>query len=237
MTKTATIIRFDPDGPNGLEEWEQMDYASLVSGTPVQRGHLYHEIEDQGYMVGVWDCTAFTDQMMPYPVDEYMLFLEGELTMVMPDGTETQIKAGDAFIIPKGLKCQWKQNGFVLKIFMILDGPVPEADNASLRRITVPDLIGPSDPAGMIASRTDFLNAAGTLQVDVEAFGAMSHPSKVCTRNMLITVLDGMLTLSDGQAAHVFGKGGTAYIQQGGTVGWSTTEGTRLIVASYANPE
>ena len=66
MSKTKTVIRFDVNGPNGLEEWEQMNYDSLVSGKPVQRGHLYHEIPEQGYMVGVWDCTAFTDQMMPY---------------------------------------------------------------------------------------------------------------------------------------------------------------------------
>ena len=45
MTKTANILRFDPNGPNGLEEWEQMDYSALVSGEPVQHGHLYHEIE------------------------------------------------------------------------------------------------------------------------------------------------------------------------------------------------
>ena len=95
-------------------------------------------------MVGIWDCTAFTDQMMPYTVDEYMFFLEGELTMLLPNGTEIEIKAGDAFIIPKGFECQWKQTGFVRKIFMILDGEVPNAGNASLKRLrckTFPSLI------------------------------------------------------------------------------------------------
>ena len=104
MTKTANILRCEPKSPGGLEEWEPMDCASLVSGTPVQRGHLYHEIEEQGYMVGTWDCTAFTDQMMPYAVDEFMLFLEGDLTMVLPDGEEIKIRAGDAFVIPKGFE-------------------------------------------------------------------------------------------------------------------------------------
>ena len=40
MTKITNILRFDQNGPNGLEEWEQMDYDSLVSGQPVQHGHL-----------------------------------------------------------------------------------------------------------------------------------------------------------------------------------------------------
>ena len=236
MTKTADIIRFDPNGPNGLEEWEQMDYASLVSGEPVQRGHLYHEIEDQGYMVGVWDCTAFTDQMMPYPVDEYMLFLEGDLTMVMPDGAEVQINSGDAFIIPKGLNCQWRQNGYVHKVFMILDGPVPEAENPSLHRVTVSDLSAGSAGTDLISTRTDFMNAAGTMRVDVESFGAMSQPSTKVEEHLLVSVLSGQLTLNDGETDHAFAKGDTAYIHQGGTVGWTTTDGTRVVVARYAAP-
>jgi uncharacterized cupin superfamily protein len=235
MTKTASILRFDPNGPDGLEVWEQMDYASLVSGEPVQQGHLYHEVEDKGYMVGVWTCTAFTDQMMPYTVDEYMLFLEGNLTMVLPDGREIEIRAGDAFVIPRGFECQWKQTGFVHKIFMILDGPVPKADNASLRRITVPDLTSPTG-AEVSTSRTDFLNAAGTMRVEVQDHGAVAQLSRTFNAHELITVLDGTLHLYDGEAEHAFNKGDTAYIRQGDSAGWKTTQGTRMIVASCAAP-
>ena len=39
MTKTATILRFHPDGPAGLEEWETMNYADLVSGEPSPKFH------------------------------------------------------------------------------------------------------------------------------------------------------------------------------------------------------
>lgn len=236
MTKTATVIRFEHSGPNGLAEWDQMDYASLVSGTPVQRGHLYHEIPAQGFMVGVWDCTAFTEQMVPYPVDEYMLFLEGDLTMVMPDGTEVQINTGDAFIIPKGLTCQWKQTGFVHKVFMILDGPVPAADNPSLHRVTVPDLSAPVRPTDLRVTRTDFMNAAGTMRVDIEYFGAVSQPGTRIDAHLLISVLSGQLMINDGERDQVFETGDTAYVHQGGTVGWATSQDTRVIVARYAAP-
>ena len=232
MPKTATVIRFDPNGPDGLEEWEQMDYSELVAGEPVQNGHIYHEIEDQGYLAGVWDCTAFTEKMQRYSVDEYMYFLKGNLTMVLPSGEEINIKPGDAFIIPKGLKCQWKQTGYVHKIFMILDGAVPEADNLSLRRITLPDLTEPTCN-GVSISRTDFLNAAGNMRVAVKAFGAVSQTQRLCTRHELITVLEGALQLHDGETLHDFGKGDTVYLHQGDLVGWKTIEGTRLIVASY----
>ena len=236
MSKTANILRFEPQGPNGLEEWEQMDYASLVSGEPVQNGHLYHEIADKGYMVGVWDCTAFTDQMMPYTVDEYMLLLEGDLTMVLPDGGEIDINAGDAFIIPKGFECQWKQPSFVNKIFMILDGPVPDADNASLQRITVPDLDTIAS-AYVTLSRSDFINAAGTMRVEVQDHGAVAQMSRTSQANELITVLEGSLQLFDGEKPHVFNKGETVYLHQRDIAGWKTTPGTRLIVASYCNPD
>jgi uncharacterized cupin superfamily protein len=235
MTRTATILRFDPNGPGGLKVWEQMDYAGLVSGEPVQKGHIYDELVESGYLVGVWNCTAFTDRMMPYAVDEYMLLIEGGLTMVLPDGEQVEVSSGDAFVIPKGFECQWKQTGFVHKIFMILDGPVPKAENASLRRITVPDLVSPKG-AELSMTRTDFLNAAGTMRVEVQDHGSVVQPSRTFDAYELITVLDGALQLDDGETVHSFNKGDTAYIHQGDTAGWQTTEGTRLIVASYAAP-
>lgn len=236
MSTNATILRVEPNGPYGLEEWEKMDDANLVSGAPVQHGHLYHEIKNQGYSVGIWQCTAFTAQMMPYPVDEYMLLLEGELTMVLPNGQETEIKAGDAFVIPKGFECQWKQTGDVRKIFMILDGLSPEAENASLNRITVPDITTPMG-ADVSVSRTDFLNASARMRVEVQDHGAVAQMSRSSFANELITVLEGSLQLYDGQQPHVFNKGDTAYLRQGGWVGWKTTAGTRLIVASFFGPD
>ena len=233
MTKTANILRFDPNGPAGLEEWEQMDYAALASGEPVQRGYLYHEIEDAGYMVGVWDCTAFTDQMMPYPVDEYMLLLKGSVIMALPDGTEITIKAGEAFVIPKGLVCQWKQPELVLKYFMILDGPTQAAENPSLQRVTVPNLAGPT--AEIAARRTDFLNAAGTMRTELVTCGATQSPPVPAPAHQLISVLEGTLTLHDGEKSHNFAQGETAYLHQGDCAGWTTSAGTRLMVASYTS--
>ena len=104
MTDNASFFKFKAEGSsnNGLKEWETMDPNNLISGNPIQRGHIYHENPNIGYMTGVWDCTEFVDQMGPYPVDEFMLFLEGELFLDIPNEKTVHIKAGDAFIIPKG---------------------------------------------------------------------------------------------------------------------------------------
>ena len=54
--------------------------------------------------------------------------------------------------------------------------------------------------------------------------------------NKIITVLQGFLTLHDGQNSHTFEKGQTAYVHQGDTVGFATQANTQLIVASYTAP-
>lgn len=236
MKKTAHILCLDPKGPNGLEEWEQMDYASLVSGEPVQHGHLYHAIADKGYMVGVWDCSAFTDKMMQYTVDEYMFLLEGDLTMALPDGQEIKVQAGDAFVIPKGFVCQWKQHSYVKKYFMIVDASVPEAKNISLQRITLPDLSQSKDTVNLSSSQTEFLNAEGTMWVEIQSFGAMSRPFMKVSENRLISVCDGSLTLGDGVETFNFIEGDTVYLRQDDKVSFETTESTQLLVASFYNP-
>ena len=118
---------------------------------------------------------------------------------------------------------------------MILDSPVPEAANASLQRIKVPNLNAIPAKGRMIASPTDFLNAAGTMQVEVQVLAAMPQPEHTCASNTIVNVLDGSLTLNDGEAAHIFGEGETACVHQGDQIGWSTADGTRMIIASYTD--
>ncbi|MEO0752686.1 MAG: cupin domain-containing protein [Pseudomonadota bacterium] len=237
---TDAITRFLPKGPadTGLERWEEMDPTELLSGAPVQHGHTYHEIEAQGYITGVWDCTAFTGHPEAYDVDEYMYLLEGTLIMRMPDGAEIHLKAGDAFIIPKGLKCQWDQPGYLRKFFMILDGPVPEAGaNPSLTRITVPDVAGGGmAPDAVATERVDFVNAAGTMQVRHSTHAEATIPARPATEYQLIQVLEGALTLTSDAGPQTFAAGDTAYIAQGSTIGWATKNGTRLLTSSYCSP-
>src|SRR5688572_23513991 len=95
--------------------------AELVSGTPVQRGIEYFHDPKIGLTAGVWDCTAFTAKMGPYPVNEFMIVLEGAVTMVEANGRETTVSAGESFVIPKGLVCQWRQSGYIKKYYVIFD--------------------------------------------------------------------------------------------------------------------
>lgn len=223
-----------PDG-TGLDPWDEMNPETMVSGTPVQRGYLCDEIAAAGYIAGVWDCTAFTAQPAPYDVDEFMYLLDGRVIMVMPDGAEIEVAAGEAFVIPKGLHCQWKQPGYVRKIFMILDRPeASPAQNPALTRVTVPDLGAPALPDGAIStSRTDFLNAAGNMRVSVAQHGAATSAASPSAANQVIVVLAGALTLTYADTQDRFAKGEAVYLPQGCVTGWQTEAGTQLLVSSY----
>lgn len=224
-----------PDG-TGLEQWEEMNPDNLVSGTPVQRGYLCDEIADQGYIAGVWDCTAFVDHPSPYGVDEFMYLLDGSVIMGMPDGTEVEVKAGEAFVIPKGLQCQWKQPGYVRKIFMILDrAEAKPACNLALERVTVPDLSAPDNAQGITTSRTDFVNAAGNMRVSVSAHGAVTSAASPAPENQVIYVLDGTLKLTHDGKTETYAKNEAVYLPQGCVTGWQTEDGTRLLVSSYVS--
>lgn len=240
MTQNAIITRFNDHGPEGvgMTEWDPIDPANLVSGEPVQHGHVYHEEEGSGYLSGVWDCTAQTEKMGPYGVDEFMLILEGTLVMAMPNGDEITIAPGDAFVIPKGFECQWKQADYLRKFFVILDGPVPEeAENPSLRRITVPELDrGEALAKGAVMSdQVHFLNAAGTMKVGISEWSETRISSISVSTNQLVHVLAGRLTLTGSGGEQVLEQGETAHILAGGTMGWHTAESTRLLYCSHVS--
>ena len=197
----ASVIRIEADGPEGigLSEWETMDPKALASGNPVQRGYLYDEGEEAGYSAGVWDCTAFDDAPGPYPVDEYMLLLEGTVIMEMPDGTEITINAGEAFVIPKGLNCQWKMPGYVRKIFMILEkSENSEAENPSLNRVTTPDMSSPENttPDTIMNCEGVFQNADGRMSVTMTGFPQGLVGPVLSSARRIVSVLAGSVEIN-----------------------------------------
>jgi uncharacterized cupin superfamily protein len=246
------IIRFEPNGPaeNGLEDWEAIDPATLVAGTPVQRGHIYHELPERGYMAGVWDCTAMTSKVEPYEMNEFMLLLEGSVTIAVEDGDEVTIHAGESFVIPQGLRCSWKQTGSVRKYFVIFEdkGGRTHADPAALGVIR-PQAEGPAE--GMtkieIPNPEIFLSGFpaqydhgyfedGTEQMFVGLWESTPFERAVAPfpRNELMCILEGSVTLTDGDGAeHVFEAGDSAYVPKGTRCSWRSTETVRKFYAIF----
>jgi uncharacterized cupin superfamily protein len=132
MALDQGIIRFDPEGPpgQGLVPTPEITPDMVEQGSPTELCHNYYTSPSGLLTAGVWKCTPHTLKFGPYPVDEFMLVLDGSVTIVHEDDHEETFRAGDAFVIPKGLPCQWKQTESIHKFYVIFDDPntpIPEA--------------------------------------------------------------------------------------------------------------
>ena len=86
------------------------------------------------------------DQPLIRPPESPQLDYEGEVVIVEEDRT-VSIKAGESFIIPKGLRCRWTQPGHVKKFFVIFDDASGLVNEGPLHTIKI-------DPAVKLAPST-----------------------------------------------------------------------------------
>ncbi len=246
---TPKISRMEPMGPagKGLEDWGAIPEKSLVSGTPRQRGHFALDDKEHGVSAGVWDCTAFTGTLGPYSCNEFMLLLEGSVTIIDAKGGETVIKAGESFILPKGLVCQWKQTGYVRKFFVIFedDSGLVAKDPKKLKVIK-PDPSAKLSPADgpdpkLIVSGSPkwhdkLYHEDPTGQWTVGVWSTTPYERKVIPfpRHELMHLLEGSVTISDGKGgAETFRAGDTFFVPKGAMMGWKNTEPVKKIYCIF----
>ena len=90
----------------GKGDTEILDFTSLKSS-------------DGKFASGMYKAGPQTfDITEPYGVDEFMLFLEGSVTLTSADGSVTTINAGEAVTIPKEWMGRWETTGY-RKIWVI----------------------------------------------------------------------------------------------------------------------
>lgn len=88
-----------------------LDADDFQSDLPEQHWHLYHENMLLNLIVGVWTTTSMQEKFGPYPGDEFMCILEGQVEMIDREGGKTLIKEGQAFCVRNGVPVSWKQMG------------------------------------------------------------------------------------------------------------------------------
>lgn len=238
-------VRFDPDVP--LADWGGYPPEALVSGTPRQRGHLYIDDKARGLSAGVWDCTAMTCRMGPYPVDEFMLLLEGAVEIVRPDGQVTRVEAGQSFVIPKGLVCQWRQPGYVKKFFVILETPdQPEQRPCTGLALALPDpgaVLEPTpgpQPAALLSGapawsgKDYFEDASSRFTVGLWASTAYHRKAIPFPRHELMCLLQGAVTITGPSGkAQTFKAGESFFVPYGAVTDFRTDGDVKKIFAIY----
>ena len=248
---SARLMRMFPHaGGDGLEDWGTLSAADLKSGSPKQRGRTYFDAPDIGLSAGVWDCTAFEGTMAPYSVDEFMILLEGSVTVTEASGRVTRVEAGEAFVIPRGLNCAWKQDGYVRKIFVIYQNPVapvpakPAADHvikldlgATLVPCAGPDpaLLNGAEP--QCAEHVVYSDASRRLTVGLWSATPYDRKATPFGRYELMHFLEGQVDLHDGgTSGQAFQAGETIFVPKGVPLGWrNQTDVKKIFVILMPN--
>lgn len=243
----TAVVKLDPHAPNGegLELWEPIPAAALVSGSPVQRGQIVHENKAQGLMVGVWDCTPMVTRHEPYSVNEFMLLLDGEVTIVDAEGREETVFAGQPFVLPKGFHCQWKQERYLRKFFLIFDDPsgaAPEGPGQVIRPLPYgptgglfPIPLDPDDFLGPMPTQRQHLwyqDPTGQMAVGTWDATAYERPVTPFNRNELMHILEGSVTIT-GAVDQTFHAGDTFFIPEGAPTGWRSEGYVRKFYCSF----
>ncbi len=114
-------IRFSPNGPDGWRAAPEqpLEYAELLAGVPMGLDHAYFARPESGVRAGIWRSGPYTERYDAYPSDEFMVVLEGEVTLE-GEGFRDTYRKGDAFFVPKGFKGVWHQPVAMLKFYVII---------------------------------------------------------------------------------------------------------------------
>ena len=242
-----TVIVFDREGDpeTGLQAWDPIAKESLVSGSPVQRGHEYFSSAAGKLTAGVWDCTPFTQKRGPYSVDEFMFLLEGSLDIENEDGSLQTFRAGDAFVIPKGAVLQWRQSEYLRKFWVIHDNPDSVPAAAGLTAMLVDPGVALTPVSGLeqapfesdipqMGLQTLYQDPEGKFVAGVWDCSPMKRIPSTIERSELMHILEGSgsITNADG-VVFEFKAGDTFLVPVGMGYQWQNHEYVKKLFCSY----
>lgn len=235
VTTLPRLVRIDADAlalqPLGL------DPRDFQSPLPVQHYHLIFEDEDIGLALGIWDTTTMQEAFGPYPTDEYITVLDGHFAMVdAADEPIVTAQAGDSVTFRYGVPTSWKQQGYLRKIYLTLQGPEaetpgPASSEGGFRVVGLGRMpLGRPDADG-VTRDVIFRNDAGNMTVSLCSFPARVLPPAPCPAHRLVRVLKGRITLTEPLALpEAFGPEAHVFLPQGTLSGWATDAGTIAVV-------
>ena len=121
----SRVIKLEAS-PAGFHDNEDELVAELFdSELPVQHTKIYFHDPDIGLSVGVWDSSDMREIAGAYDCDEFMYLLSGSAQIKNnQSGLIERIDPQEAFVIAQGYDCQWIQEGYIRKFFVISEPPL-----------------------------------------------------------------------------------------------------------------
>ena len=214
-----------------------LDPLDFASDLPDQFWHLYYQDDTAGLTVGVWTTTDMQETFGPYPGDEFMVLLDGDVTFLDGAGLATNVRCGDAFAVKNGVATSWVQVGFCRKFFVIHnppDRPTPETGQVkgginilneakmSLSLHDTPATPGWRETLSHSSDTSEMRAGLCELSMDCQtARGAAEHE--------FVTVLSGQIDVMDGQGTQLFGANDSFFLPAGTQSTWSSNIDARAL--------
>jgi uncharacterized cupin superfamily protein len=242
MRYEKKVIRFEPNGPagSGLHAME-LDQADFQSELPQQHLHVYFEDEASGLSAGVWTTTDMQEAFGPYPGDEFMCLLEGQVDMMDGGGKATRVKQGEAFCIRNGIPTSWKQVGFLRKFYMTYENP--KADTPDLastqggvlvldpvilqKGMEIMDTTDPFEIKGEAPLQHDsmaFTNDAENMFMGMWDSTAFESEMRSFPCHEFVQLLEGEIAITQGDGmTHHFVAGDVFLVPEGTICSWKTS--------------
>jgi uncharacterized cupin superfamily protein len=222
------IARLYREGPPGQPLVRlDLDPADFQSDLPEQHWHVVYENADQGMTVGVWTTTDMQEAFGPYPGDEFMILLEGDVSILDADGAATIAREGEAFLVHNTSPVSWKQEGFCRKFFVIYDPPgaggEPKHGVVLLDRDALVTRLEDADPSAAgteFAHRTatDFVSADGRMTSGLSDATGTDVTDHVLQSHKMIWMVSGEARLAEGGSEPMILKPGDVVFIPAGTV-------------------
>lgn len=221
------VIRLS-DAPAGFGNIaDELEREMFESPMPVQHTHAYFEDDELGLYVGVWDTTSMIEVAGPYASEEFMWLLQGEVEVRnnMTGAIET-VRAGEAFVIPMGYDCQWLQNGYLRKFFVIYEPPGESLASISASEgIVRPQLSTEIDLQAGPHKSVSYRNRGGSFCTG--SWQSDAFESEVTSKpyHQFVYIVEGCLCVKDdADVAHSFESGEAVFLPQGIVTAWSSRD-------------
>jgi uncharacterized cupin superfamily protein len=117
-SQTAHPFKIAASDPTALTT---PDVQTETSDGQVTKNRVMGVSQDKHFKSGLYSYEAGRGNVDSYPVDEFMFFLKGGVTLTSADGTALQVRAGDAVYMPKGWKGTWNAKRGYTKFYVVYD--------------------------------------------------------------------------------------------------------------------
>lgn len=126
--ETGVFVLREENLNNKLEILETVFPFEIDGTQPIQKDSPIFVNEKENMHVGMWESTQFESLMKPFPCNEFVQLLDGEITITEQSGISHTFRSGDVFFIPAGTVCSWKTNGPVRKFYCMVLNETAEGE-------------------------------------------------------------------------------------------------------------